>query len=142
MKSKSLFSVSLGLFFLMIISSSSLYSQSIEGDWYGKANIQGTELRLTIHVKASDQGYTSTFDSPDQNAFAIPCTTTSFKFPDFSFSHAGAGFKYTGQVNASYTEISGNLAQNGLNLPITFGRTSIAPAPNSCLLYTSPSPRD
>ena len=89
------------------------------------------ELRLTIHVKAADQGYTSTFDSPDQGAFAVPCTTTTFKFPDFSFSHAGAGFKYMGQVNASYTEISGNLVQNGLNLPITFGRTPIAPAPNS-----------
>jgi hypothetical protein len=26
------------------------YSQSIEGDWYGKANIQGIELRLVVHV--------------------------------------------------------------------------------------------
>ena len=76
------------------------------------------ELRLTIHVKAVDQGYTSTFDSPDQNAFAVPCTTTTFKFPDFSFS-----LKYF------LTEISG--IKKGLNLPITFGRTSIAPAPNS-----------
>ena len=131
MKSKSLFCTNLAFLILMIAFSSSSYSQSIEGYWYGKANIQGIELRLSIHVKTTDQGYTSTFDSPDQGAFAIQSTTTTFKSPDFSFSHSEAGFKYTGQVNASYTEISGNMIQGNLNVPITFGRTSVAPAPSS-----------
>ncbi|MBA4322768.1 MAG: hypothetical protein C0408_08125, partial [Odoribacter sp.] len=61
----------------------------------------------------------------------IPSSTTTFKFPDFSFTHAGAGFKYSGQVNASYTEITGSLEQGGNKLPITFGRTPVAPSPNS-----------
>jgi uncharacterized protein len=111
--------------------SSALAAQSIEGDWYGKASIQGLELRLSLHVKTSDQGYTSTWDSPDQGAFDIPSTTTTFKFPDFSFTHAGAGFKYTGQVNASYSEIVGVLVQGGQKLDIVFGRTPIAAAKNS-----------
>jgi len=93
-----------------------LAAQSIEGDWYGKADIDGIILRLTIHVKATDDGYSSTWDSPDQNAFGIASTTTTFRYPDFSFTHAGAGFKYTGQVNSSYSEIAGFLEQAGRKL--------------------------
>jgi len=107
------------------------FAQSIEGDWFGKANIQGIELRLAVHVKSAGQGYTSTWDSPDQGAFGIPSTTTTFSFPSFSFTHAGAGFKYAGTVNPAYTEITGNLEQGGLKLNITFGRKPIEAAPNS-----------
>jgi putative CocE/NonD family hydrolase len=113
-------------FLLMFISFTSL-GQSIEGDWYGKADIQGLELRLSLHVKADNGGYVSTWDSPDQGAFNIPSTTTNFQYPEFSFSHTGVGLKYTGQVNSSYTEIKGNLTQGGLNVQIIFGRTPLAP---------------
>jgi len=109
----------------------SLTAQSIEGDWYGKADIDGIVLRLTVHVKAAGEGYSSTWDSPDQNAFGIPSTTTTFTYPDFSFVHAGAGFKYAGKVNSAYTEITGTLEQGGRKLDIAFGREPIAAAPNS-----------
>ena len=131
MKSKQPLSAYFSILFIMLVLSASSYAQTIEGDWYGKANIQGIELRLSLHVKSSGEGYTSTWDSPDQGAFGIPSTTTTFKFPDFSFTHAGAAFKYTGLVNSSYAEITGNLEQGGRKIEITFGRTPIAPAPNS-----------
>ena len=107
------------------------YSQSIEGDWYGKADIDGIVLRITVHVKAAEEGYTSTWDSPDQNAFGVASTTTTFRYPDFSFTHAGAGFKYTGQINASYSEITGFLEQGGRKIEINFARKPIAAASNS-----------
>lgn len=107
------------------------FAQSIEGDWFGKADIDGIVLRLSIHVKAADQGYTSTWDSPDQGAFGIPSTTTAFNYPEFSFTHAGAGFKYTGQINSSYTEITGILEQAGRKLDIVFGRNPVAASPGS-----------
>jgi hypothetical protein len=118
----------LGLLYIIPIS---IRAQTIEGDWYGKAEIGDITLRLTIHVKADDKGYSSTWDSPDQGAFGVASTATSFTYPDFSFSHAGAGFKYTGKVNTSYTEIAGNLEQAGVKLDITFGREPVAAAPNS-----------
>jgi putative CocE/NonD family hydrolase len=114
-------------FFLLMFISFTSSGQSIEGDWYGKADIQGLELRLSLHVKADNGGYVSTWDSPDQGAFNIPSTTTNFQYPEFSFSHTGVGLKYTGQVNSSYTEIKGNLTQGGLNVQIIFGRTPLAP---------------
>jgi uncharacterized protein len=105
--------------------------QTIKGDWYGKADVGGIVLRLVIHVKDTTNGYISTWDSPDQNAFGIPSTTTTFKYPDFSFSHAEAEFKYTGTVNSDYTEITGALEQRGRKFDIIFGRTPVAAAPNS-----------
>jgi putative CocE/NonD family hydrolase len=117
------------LFFLVFATVS--IAQTIEGDWYGKANIEGIELRLSLHVKAADNGFTSTWDSPDQGAFGIASTTTSFTFPDFVFTHAGAGFKYSGKVNSSYSQITGNLEQGGRKIEIVFGRNPIAPGANS-----------
>jgi putative CocE/NonD family hydrolase len=131
MKSKNpLFFLVSSLAIVLLFSSNSL-AQTIEGDWYGKASIQGMELRLSLHIKASGDGFTSTWDSPDQGAMGIPSSSTTFKFPDFSFSHDPAGFVYKGQVNSTYSEISGFLSQGGQKLPITFGRAPIAAAPNS-----------
>ncbi len=127
MKIKATLCLSLFLVFTSLVS----IAQSIEGDWYGKADIQGIVLRISVHVKQAGQEYTSNWDSPDQGAFNIPSTTTYFRFPDFSFDHAGAGFKYTGRVNNSYTEIIGNLEQGDIRVEIIFGRNSIAPPPGS-----------
>ena len=110
---------------VMLIFSSYSYSQSIEGDWYGAAEIQGMTLRLFLHIKASEDGYILTWDSPDQGAFGIPATTTSFRYPDFSFTYVGADLTYSGTVNSSYTQIAGNIEQNGLKINVPFGRTPI-----------------
>ena len=110
---------------IILIFPSFSYSQSIEGDWYGSGVIQGITLRFSIHVKASGNGYTLTLDSPDQGAFDIPASTTTFKYPDFSFTYSGAGLRYTGTVNSSYTQITGNIEQNGAKIDVSFGRTPV-----------------
>lgn len=131
MKSTLFFLKQAGIVFVTLMLSLNSFAQSIEGDWFGKADIDGIVIRLSIHVKAADQGYTSTWDSPDQGAFGIPSSTTTFKNPDFSFTHAGAGFKYSGQINSSYTEITGILEQAGRKLDIVFGRNPVAASPGS-----------
>ena len=131
MKSRSFLFNLCGIITVKLILSFSSFAQSIEGDWYGVARVQGIELRLSIHVKSTEQGYSSAWDSPDQGAFGISSTTTSFQFPVFSFTHAGAGLKYAGKVNENYTEIAGNLVQEGLTIPITFGREPLSASPKS-----------
>jgi putative CocE/NonD family hydrolase len=108
-----------------------LSGQSVEGDWYGVADFDGFSLRLNVHVKAADTGYTGTFDSPDQNAMGIPLTTVTFKYPDFSFSHEGAGFTYNGKINPEYSEITGSLSQGGRETSIIFRHKPISPRPGS-----------
>lgn len=100
-------------------------AQSIIGDWYGKASIKGIDLRLNVHVRHAGDGYTSTWDSPDENDFGTPSTTTVFKYPDFSFTDEGAGLRYEGKVNPAFTEITGKIYQNGHELEIIFGREPV-----------------
>lgn len=131
MKSNHLYPKALCAIIFTMISLSAAFPQSIEGDWYGKADIDGLILRLTVHVKASGDGYTSTWDSPDQNAFGIPSTSTTFIYPDFYFTHTATGVKYKGQVNDSYTRINGFLEQGDRKTEIIFGRDKIEAASNS-----------
>ena len=120
---------------IMIIAITALATgQSIEGDWYGKADVQGTVLRLNLHVKSDGEGYTCNWDSPDQNAMGMPVTTISFKYPDFSFTYDEAGIKYTGKINPAYKVIKGTLFQAGQELEILFGRTPIPAASESTTL--------
>ncbi len=131
MENRSFMKLCINSFALLFIVLGQVFPQSIEGDWYGKAEIDGIVLRLTVHVKTDGQAYSSTWDSPDQGAFGIPSTTTRFSYPEFSFTHSGAGFAYTGQVNPSYTSIGGFLEQGGRKIEIVFGRGEIKAARNS-----------
>ena len=131
MKSNALNRVRPGIIMLVMMFSLPLFSQNIEGDWYSSISLQGIELRINLHVRATGDGYTSTWDSPDQNAIGIPSTTTTFKFPDFSFSHAGAGFVFRGTVSQDYSEITGTLEQAGRKFQMVFTRKPIGPSPGS-----------
>lgn len=48
-----------------------LYAQSIEGSWMGLVDAGTAKIRLVFNITKTSSGYTSTFDSPDQNAFGI-----------------------------------------------------------------------
>ena len=56
-------------------------AQSVAGDWYGLAEIQGFPLRLNIHITETNGVLSGTFDSPDQGALGIPLTGVSFEAP-------------------------------------------------------------
>ena len=53
--------------------------QDITGQWNGLLPIPGSPLRLTINITKTDNGFTSTLDSPDQGAFGILVDSTSFE---------------------------------------------------------------
>ena len=63
---------------LFIFSFSFLFSQDITGDWHGKLDVNGMPLRVVFHISKVENTYSSTMDSPDQNAFGIPITSTAF----------------------------------------------------------------
>ncbi len=46
------------------------WAQEIGGDWHGTLDIQGTKLRLVLHIEQQSDGLTATLDSPDQGATA------------------------------------------------------------------------
>ena len=61
----------------------------------------------------------------------IPSTTTTFTYPDFTFTYDEAGLKYSGKVDQGYTKITGSLFQGGQKFDIIFTRTVIAPPAGS-----------
>ena len=67
------------LIFVMVIATASLFGQDINGKWNGLLVVPGAELRVDFNIEKTDDGYTSTMDSPDQNAYGIPTTKTEYK---------------------------------------------------------------
>jgi uncharacterized protein len=98
-------------------------SQSVAGDWYSLAEVQGMFMRLNLHISGENGSYTGTFDSPDQGAMAIPLTSVTLKDQEFEFSFAPAGFLYKGMVDPGCTFIIGSLKQGNQSYEMVFRRT-------------------
>jgi putative CocE/NonD family hydrolase len=114
-------------FFLVVIMAATLSfqgrSQSITGDWYAMADIQGMTLRFNLHVTGETGSLKGTFDSPDQGAFGIPLTSVTLNEQSFEFSFAPGGLVYTGLTDPGFTFIMGTLKQGGKDFSFPFRRT-------------------
>lgn len=95
-------------------------AQEITGRWNGLLSVQGTQLRVIFNVSETDSGYTSTLDSPDQGAFGIPVTSTTFENPEVTFRIQDLGVEYTGELKEG--QVVGTFKQGGQNFPITLTR--------------------
>ena len=63
----------------ILIAGLSLFGQDIVGTWNGVLDVQGVQLRVDFHITKTDDGFSSTMDSPDQGAFGIPTSKTTYK---------------------------------------------------------------
>ena len=61
---------------VLLLALCTLFGQEIPGTWTGKLSTPNGELTVNFNISATDDGYTSTLDSPDQNAYGIPCDST------------------------------------------------------------------
>ncbi len=113
------------------LSQNSILAQSIAGDWYGSAEIQGMTLRLNVHITETDDGLSGTFDSPDQGALGIPLTSVVLDFPKFKFDFAPAGLTYSGNTDPGYTMILGSFKQGQLEADLNFSREEVELPENS-----------
>ena len=41
---------------LLLLSTGSVFAQSITGDWYGSLNVQGMNMKLVFHIVETDDG--------------------------------------------------------------------------------------
>lgn len=55
-----------------LISTLSVFGQSIEGSWNGQLDAGGNKLRLIVNIVKRDSVYAGTMDSPEQGAKGIP----------------------------------------------------------------------
>lgn len=68
------------LVIIMILVTLLMHGQDITGTWNGVLNVQGTTLRVDFNISSTDDGYVSTMDSPDQNAFGIAVPNRNLTF--------------------------------------------------------------
>jgi pimeloyl-ACP methyl ester carboxylesterase len=99
-------------------------AQSITGSWRGTLALGAQKLKIVFHIKTdSVSAYRSSFDSPDQAAFGIPCSETSVKKDSLEIQIHIINGGYRGKWNGK-DSISGYYFQNGRNFPAGLSRTA------------------
>src|SRR5258708_36150547 len=103
-----------------------LQAQDIAGSWVGLIPAGGTKLHLVFNIKkVSDTGYISTFDSPDQKAFGIACSSTLIKKDSLLIGIVIINGGYKGLWNGK-DSITGVYSQRGGRITLNLKRVTAA----------------
>lgn len=102
---------------LITMVSGSLFAQDITGTWTGVLTIPQGTLTVNFNITSTDDGYTSTLDSPDQNAFGIPTDSTIYKKPELKITIVQLGADYEGKLTEE-NKIEGTFTQMGQALEL------------------------
>ncbi|QLC67873.1 alpha/beta hydrolase [Flavobacterium sp. LPB0248] len=112
------------LFIFLIFSSSKSFAQDISGHWNGVLKLPNNELRVVFNLTKTQNGYTSTTDSPDQNAKGIPVKSTTFENSVLKLDIPAVGGSYEGKLNADNVFV-GKITQNGHTLDLNLSKGNI-----------------
>lgn len=108
---------------ILIINYQISSSQEITGTWNGVLKVQGMQLRLVFKVTKSENGYSSTMDSPDQGAKNIPVTNTTFENSKVKFEVTNAKIEYNGEL--SDNKIVGTFKQGSQEFPMNLSKNAL-----------------
>ena len=108
-------------FLILFLISTNIFSQEITGNWLGALDIMGNKLRIGFNIEKTDTVYKTKMDSPDQGAFGLPTSKTTFANDTLKIDASGLGISYTGALQGD--SINGTFAQGGLQLPLILKRT-------------------
>lgn len=103
-----------------VIANFTINAQDITGQWSGVLKVQGVQLRLVFNISKTENGYSSTMDSPDQGAKGIPVTSTRFDNSKLRLEITNARIEYSGELKEN--EIIGIFRQNGQEFPVNLWR--------------------
>jgi alpha/beta superfamily hydrolase len=97
--------------------------QNITGQWNGVLKVFGQSLKLVFYIQETDSDYIVTLDSPDQNAFGIPVSETSFEENKLIITIKNLNATYQGVFNND--SIKGTFKQNGMSFPLHLCRENV-----------------
>ena len=107
--------------FIGVLTAFTLNAQDVSGTWSGKLTTSQGELRVVFNIESTVSGYTSTLDSPDQNAYGVPVDSTIFKAPVLTIKMTVLGLVYTATLMNQNT-FEGTLTQMGKSLELKMTR--------------------
>jgi uncharacterized protein len=113
------------VFVLMtILASYGVFGQEITGQWNGFLKVPGGQLALVFNISKSENGYTTTMDSPDQGAKGIPVTTTSFEKRILKLEIPSAHIVFEGELN-QFSVFVGTFTQSGQSFPLILSKENL-----------------
>ena len=83
----------------VVLTSVTMFGQNIAGEWNGRFNLHGKELKVVFHISKSKTGFTAKMDSPYQKSYGIPVTNTSFNDSILTLVIKNAGIEYLGSID-------------------------------------------
>lgn len=108
--------------FVLLLAVITMYGQDIVGDWHGSFTAEppggmAQTLRIVFHITATDNGFSTTFDSPDQdspeqNTFGLATDATTYENKELSIKVSRIEFVYTGKL-IDAKNIKGSFTQMG-----------------------------
>jgi hypothetical protein len=114
---------------------SAAWTQSvIAGDWQGSMNVNGTKLRLVLHIREEPSGVlAATIDSIDQDSVGVPVRNVTFADNTLKLDVRQVDGTYEGVLSKDRNELKGTWSEGG-NRDLKFKRVSdstklVAPAP-------------
>jgi hypothetical protein len=103
--------------FVFLLAVFTLSAQDISGKWSGKLVLPQGDLRVDFNISSTDDGYTSTLDSPDQNAFGIAVDTTIFAAPELTIKVSMLDLVWVGTL-VDESSMNGTLTQMGQTMEL------------------------
>ena len=101
---------------VLLLAVITMYGQDIVGTWNGSITAETPDgevtVRLVFHITATDDGFSSTMDSPDQDTLGIKTDATTFKNKELIIKLAQGDFVYTGKL-VDAKNIKGSFTQMG-----------------------------
>ncbi|PJJ07116.1 hypothetical protein CLU83_0262 [Flavobacterium sp. 1] len=107
-------------FLIAVLVSFTMFGQEITGQWNGILKLPGGQLRVVFNITKTENGYSSTMDSPDQGAKGIPVATTSFENSVLKLAIPSAAIVYEGTLKDN--AIAGNFKQGGQSFSLDMTR--------------------
>ena len=100
------------------------YAQTIAGTWYGVLKMPGGSVHLIFHIAQNGDVYSSTMDSPDQNANGLAADHTDFAANKITIDMGKYGIKYKGIFKPDSNLVAGTFIQGPYQLPLNLSSDS------------------
>ncbi len=111
------------LLIVAFLISFSIKAQEITGQWNGVLKVPGVQLRLVFNINKTENGFSTTMDSPDQGAKGIPVSSTKYENSKLKLELPNAQIEYNGELKD--TKITGTFKQGGQEFPLDLTKAKI-----------------
>ncbi|WP_052078599.1 alpha/beta hydrolase [Spirochaeta lutea] len=100
-----------------------LSAEEIIGQWNGVLDVLGDQFTLVFHIETDENGYTASFDSPDQGIRGVPFSDSTLNNPELRLVAENIGAVYAGVLTNN--TVVGTWSQSGQSFPLTLFREKV-----------------